>query len=58
MRENLALTDWELGEEHMATLDGLTTPAALETFAALYRKCVTRDTPLDPALARETLTVD
>ena len=31
----------------MSSLDGLTEPASIEAFEALYRKCVVRDTPLE-----------
>ena len=34
---------WPLGP----SLDGLTEPASIEAFEALYRKCVVRDTPLE-----------
>eukprot|EP00416_Gambierdiscus_australes_P031852 CAMPEP_0171085950 /NCGR_PEP_ID=MMETSP0766_2-20121228/19248_1 /TAXON_ID=439317 /ORGANISM="Gambierdiscus australes, Strain CAWD 149" /LENGTH=135 /DNA_ID=CAMNT_0011543555 /DNA_START=165 /DNA_END=571 /DNA_ORIENTATION=- len=46
MIENVALFDWSLSDEDMEKLDGLTPPQNFETFAATYRKCVVRDTPL------------
>eukprot|EP00618_Florenciella_parvula_P032034 CAMPEP_0119530778 /NCGR_PEP_ID=MMETSP1344-20130328/44571_1 /TAXON_ID=236787 /ORGANISM="Florenciella parvula, Strain CCMP2471" /LENGTH=357 /DNA_ID=CAMNT_0007570845 /DNA_START=82 /DNA_END=1155 /DNA_ORIENTATION=+ len=45
MVENAAVFDWELDEEDLGQLDSLTTPGTLETFKALYEKCVYRDTP-------------
>jgi len=45
MRENMQVLDWTLDEGDMTKLDGLTTPAALEAYRALYTKCVVRDTP-------------
>jgi diketogulonate reductase-like aldo/keto reductase len=47
MVENAQVFDFELSEEEMKELDGLTTPEATATFAALYRKCVNRDTSKD-----------
>ena len=44
MRENAAVFDFEIAATDMQTLDELTTPAALEAFRDLYRKCVNRDT--------------
>ena len=44
MVENALVFDFELSEEEMEELDGLTTPEAISTFEALYRKCVNRDT--------------
>ena len=44
MLENSQVLDFELTEEEMSELDSLTTPEALETFVALYQKCVNRDT--------------
>ena len=60
MAENARVFDFELGAEEMAELDGLTTPAALEAFAALYRKCVNRDTTKDGTLdgVKMDITVD
>ena len=45
--ENAALVDFEILEKDMPTLDNLTTPAALQAFEQLYRKCVNRDTTKD-----------
>ena len=36
-----------LAQDELASLDGLTEPASIEAFQALYRKCVVRDTPLE-----------
>lgn len=47
MVENAAVFDFDLSGAELATLDSLTTPAALETFQGLYRKCVNRDTTKD-----------
>lgn len=47
MVENAQVLDWELTAEDMADLSGLTTEENLETFKALYIKCVLRDTPLE-----------
>merc|ERR1711935_589190 len=44
MIENAQVFDFELTEEEMNELNGLTTPAALDKFQKLYRKCVNRDT--------------
>eukprot|EP00308_Calcidiscus_leptoporus_P025485 CAMPEP_0119352918 /NCGR_PEP_ID=MMETSP1334-20130426/2120_1 /TAXON_ID=127549 /ORGANISM="Calcidiscus leptoporus, Strain RCC1130" /LENGTH=316 /DNA_ID=CAMNT_0007366065 /DNA_START=94 /DNA_END=1044 /DNA_ORIENTATION=- len=60
MRENMQVFDWALDVEDMAKLDELTLPAALDTYRALYIKCVVRDTP-DAGrteLVRTDLTVD
>jgi diketogulonate reductase-like aldo/keto reductase len=46
MRENLAVFDWSLDAGDVEQLDALTTADNLETFKALYIKCVTRDTPI------------
>ena len=40
----------------ISRLRSLTTDTAIAKFAELYRKCVTRDTPLPASLARERLT--
>lgn len=47
MAENAKVFDFELTEEEMEELDGLTTAEALDTFKALYQKCVNRDTTKD-----------
>ena len=41
------LCGFGLGQGELASLDGLTEPASIEAFEALYRKCVVRDTPLE-----------
>jgi len=60
MQENAEVFDFELSEAEMAELDSLTTPKAIETFAALYRKCVNRDTSKDgtPDGVKMTITED
>jgi diketogulonate reductase-like aldo/keto reductase len=63
MVENMAVFDWELDSEDMGKLDALTTPENLETFKALYIKCVTRDTPIEGSeeakqMTRKTFTVE
>lgn len=60
MRENAAVFDFELAAPDMQALDGLTTPEALETFVALYRKCVNRDTSKDGTMegVKMDITVD
>ena len=55
MKENVAVFDFELDAADMATLDGMTTPEAIAKFVELYRKCVVRDTPLPPELAKEEI---
>lgn len=50
MIENAQVFDFELEEEEMKELDGLTTPEAIATFEGLYRKCVNRDTSKDGTL--------
>jgi len=60
MRENMQVFDWELDDDDMAKLDALTTDEALQTYRALYDKCVLRDTP-DAGkmeLVRKELTLD
>jgi len=57
MAENLMIFDFTLDEVDVAALDALTTPAALEAFLGLYRKCVVRDTPLSVDEAKATITV-
>lgn len=47
MLENADVFHFELSAADMAVLDSLTTPAALDIFRALYRKCVNRDTSKD-----------
>lgn len=60
MIENAQVFDFELTQEELATLDGLTTPEALETFLGLYRKCVNRDTTKDGTMdgVKMDITVD
>jgi len=50
MVENAAVFDFALTDDDMSRLDSLTTPAAIETFAGLYRKCVNRDTSKDGSM--------
>ncbi len=50
MVENANVFDFELSDEEMEELDGLTTPEAIETFFELYKKCVNRDTSKDGTL--------
>lgn len=57
MQENAEVFDFELSEAEMAELDSLTTPKAIETFAALYRKCVNRDTSKDGTLDGVKMTI-
>jgi len=47
MIENAKVFDFTLSDDDMAELNSLTTPAAIETFEGLYRKCVNRDTSKD-----------
>jgi diketogulonate reductase-like aldo/keto reductase len=47
MVENAQVFDFSLTDHEMTSLDALTTPEALDTFVALYRKCVNRDTSKD-----------
>jgi len=47
MMENANVLDFSLSEEHMKTLDGLTTADNLHKFFELYQKCVNRDTSKD-----------
>eukprot|EP00934_Nitzschia_sp_Nitz4_P005174 Nitzschia sp. Nitz4//scaffold122_size67431//66105//67247//NITZ4_006098-RA/size67431-processed-gene-0.37-mRNA-1//1//CDS//3329534442//5164//frame0 len=60
MEENAQVLDFTLNDEQVSTLDGLTTPEALETFVQLYRKCVNRDTSKDGTLegVKMDITVD
>lgn len=39
--------DFELTDENVATLDGLTSAESIGAFEVLYKKCVVRDTPLE-----------
>ncbi len=50
MVENALVFDFTLSDDEMNTLDHLTTPASIETFVGLYRKCVNRDTTKDGSL--------
>jgi len=50
MVENALVFDFELTSEEMKTLDSLTSEKNIETYAALYRKCVNRDTSKDGTL--------
>jgi len=47
MIENAQVFDFEISTEDMKVLDSLTTPETLQTFKALYEKCVNRDTSKD-----------
>jgi diketogulonate reductase-like aldo/keto reductase len=47
MIENAAVFDFELTVQNLAALDALTSQDSIDAFAALYRKCVVRDTPLE-----------
>ena len=60
MKENADVFDFELTEEEMTELDGLTTSEALKTFEGLYRKCVNRDTSKDGSLegVKMDITID
>ena len=58
MEQNLDVFGWELDAADMASLDGLTTPAAIGKFKELYVKCVTRDTPLPADAAKTDITED
>jgi len=50
MEENALVFDFELSDDEMKELDGLTTSDAIEKFKGLYRKCVNRDTSKDGTL--------
>jgi diketogulonate reductase-like aldo/keto reductase len=50
MVENAHVFDFELTQEEMTTMDGLTTAESIETFVELYRKCVNRDTSKDGSM--------
>ena len=56
MAENMAVFDFALDDQDMATLDALTSPEAISKFVELYRKCVVRDTPVSPDLAKTSIT--
>ncbi|OEU16873.1 Aldo/keto reductase [Fragilariopsis cylindrus CCMP1102] len=60
MIENAQIFDFELSEDDMNELNGLTTPEALETFKDLYRKCVNRDTSKDGTMegVKMDITID
>jgi diketogulonate reductase-like aldo/keto reductase len=60
MIENANVLDFTLNEDDMAKLDSLTTPQALDSFEALYRKCVNRDTSKDGTMdgVKQEITVD
>jgi len=47
MMENAQVFDFDISTEDMKILDSLTTPETLQTFQALYQKCVNRDTSKD-----------
>ena len=50
MVENALVFDFALSDDEMIILDHLTTPANIEAFVGLYRKCVNRDTTKDGTL--------
>lgn len=60
MVENARVFDFELTQEEMEDIDGLTKPEAFATFRDLYRKCVNRDTRKDGTLdgVKMDITVD
>mmetsp|Transcript_24856 Transcript_24856/g.47098 ORF Transcript_24856/g.47098 Transcript_24856/m.47098 type:complete len:102 (+) Transcript_24856:319-624(+) len=60
MKENAEVFDFELTAKEMQELDNLTTPEALETFKALYQKCVNRDTAKDGTMegVKMDITID
>jgi diketogulonate reductase-like aldo/keto reductase len=60
MKENARVFDFELTEDEMTELDGLTTSEALSAFEALYRKCVNRDTSKDGTMdgVKMDITID
>jgi diketogulonate reductase-like aldo/keto reductase len=60
MIENAQIFDFELSEDEMNELNGLTTPEALDTFKDLYRKCVNRDTSKDGTMegVKMDITID
>ena len=50
MVENAQIFDFELSDEEMNELNGLTNPEAINKFQDLYQKCVNRDTSKDGTL--------
>lgn len=60
MVENAQVFDFELSDKEMEELDGLTSPDAFDTFQALYRKCVNRDTSKDGTMVgvKMDITID
>ena len=60
MEENAKVFDFELSDEDIEQLDGLTTPEALKAFQDLYRKCVNRDTSKDGTMegVKMDITID
>ena len=53
MQENAKVFHFALDEDDVALLDSLTTPSALDTYEALYRKCVVRDTPITEGIKKD-----
>mmetsp|Transcript_11124 Transcript_11124/g.20816 ORF Transcript_11124/g.20816 Transcript_11124/m.20816 type:complete len:380 (+) Transcript_11124:108-1247(+) len=60
MIENAQVFNFELTEDEMNELDGLTTQDAIAAFEGLYRKCVNRDTSKDGTLdgVKMKITID
>lgn len=60
MVENAQVFDFQLTDDEMEELDSLTTPEALDTFVALYQKCVNRDTTKDGTMdgVKMNITID
>lgn len=60
MIENAEVFDFELSDDEMKELDGLTTPEAFDAFEGLYRKCVNRDTTKDGTMegVKMDITID
>jgi len=60
MEENADLFSFEIDDDDMQLLKGLTDDDNKARFEELYRKCVNRDTPLDGTMegVREVVTVD
>lgn len=60
MIENAQVFDFQLSDDDMHDLDSLTAPDAFDTFEALYRKCVNRDTSKDGSMdgVKEDITSD
>lgn len=60
MIENAQVFDFELSENEMEELNGLTADTACESFRDLYRKCVNRDTSKDGTLdgVKMEITID